>query len=75
MSLTWALGVGSLMARLDISAGGTLLAQTAAAAGVETYGNVSVVVRTAATPKRTNSVANTTKGIPFIQSNADDCQH
>jgi hypothetical protein len=73
MSLTCALGVGSLMARLDISGGGTWLAQTAAA-GVETYGNVSVVVRTAAaTPKRTVSIANTTKGIRLIQSNADDC--
>ena len=74
MSLTCALGVGSLMARLDVSGRGTLLAQTAAAAGVETYENVSVVVRTAAaTPKRTISIANTTKGIRLIQSNADDC--
>ena len=74
MSLTCALGVGSLMAPLDISGGGTLLAKTAAAAGVETYGNVSVVVRTAtATPKRTIGIANTTKGIRLIQSNADDC--
>ena len=72
MSLTCALGVGSLMARLDISGGGTLLAQTAAAAGVETCGNVSVVVRTA-TPNRTIGIANTTKGIRLIQSNADDC--
>ena len=71
MSLTCALGVGSLMAPLDISGGGTLLAKTAAAAGVETYGNV---VRTAAaTPKRTIGIANTTKGIRLIQSNADDC--
>jgi hypothetical protein len=62
MSLTCALGVGSLMA------------ETAAAAGVETYGNVSVVGRTAAaTPKRTIGIANTTKGIRLIQSNADDC--
>jgi hypothetical protein len=74
MSLTCALGVGSLMARLDIPGGRTLLAQTAAPAGVETYGNVSVVVRTAtATPKRPISIANTTKGIRLIQSNADDC--
>jgi hypothetical protein len=73
MSLTCTLGVGSLMARLDISAGGSLLAQTAAAARVETYGNVSVVVRTAtATQKRTIRIANT-KGIRLIQSNADDC--
>ena len=74
MSLTCALGLGSLMARLDISGGETLLAQTAAAAGVETYGSVSVVVRTAVvTPKRTIGIANTTKGIRLIQSNADDC--
>ena len=74
MSLTCALGAGSLMARLDTSGRGTLLAQTAATAGVETCGNVSVVVRTAAaTPKQTISIANTTKGIPFIQSTADDC--
>jgi hypothetical protein len=61
------------MARLDISGGGTLLTQ-AATVGVEIYGNVSIVVRTAAArPKRTISIANTTKGIRFIQSNADDC--
>jgi hypothetical protein len=73
MSLTWALDVGSLTC-LDISGGGTLLAQTAATAGVETCENVSVVVRTAAaTPKQTISIANTTKGIQFIQSNAGPC--
>jgi hypothetical protein len=62
------------MARLDISGGGTLATQAATTVGVEIYGNVSIVVRTAAArPKRTISIANTTKGIPFIQSNADDC--
>ena len=74
MSLTCALGVGSLMARLDVSGRGTLLAQTAAAAGVETYENVSVVVRTAAaTPKRTITIASMTKSIRFIHSNAEHC--
>ena len=64
MSLTCALGVGSLMARLDVSGRGTLLAQTAATTGAETYGIVSVVFHKAlATPKRTISIASMTKSI------------
>jgi hypothetical protein len=74
MSLTWALDVDSLMTGLDILGGGTLLAQTAATTGAETYGKVPIVVRTAAAkPKRTIRIANTTKSIRFIQSNANDC--
>jgi hypothetical protein len=63
MSLSCALGVGSLMVRLDISGGGTWLAQTAAAAGVETYGNVSVVVRTAAASRNDQSASPTQRKV------------
>jgi hypothetical protein len=63
ISLTWPLEMGSLMIRLDVYSG-TLLAQTAATTGAETYGIVSVVFHKAlATPKRTISIASMTKSI------------
>ena len=73
MSLTRPLEMGSLMIRLDVSSR-TLLAQTAATTGSETYGIVSVVFHTGlATPKRTISIASMTKSIRFIHSNAEHC--